>query len=80
MTTFNCTLNQFKQLVAEFHKAADTANLEELDAGFKCVSLHYFGITPQPESNSAEEIIATSAFNFASNKHIKRSIELQTGC
>lgn len=44
MTTFAPTYDQFKVIVRDFLVAAPTATLEELEAGMKCVGLHYLGI------------------------------------
>lgn len=76
MSTLTCTLEEFKKIVAEFCKAAPSANLEQLDAGFKCVSLHYLGIEPPPKMGSAQEIMATSYLDYASNQMIKREMEI----
>jgi hypothetical protein len=72
MSTFVCTLEQFKGVVAEFCKSAPTASDDALEAGFKCVTLHYLGIEPAPKSGSWQEIIAVSCLNYASNRKIDR--------
>lgn len=43
-TTLQPTWDEFRRLIAEFLKAADTATLEELEAGAKCCGLAYLGI------------------------------------
>lgn len=76
MSTFPCTLNQFKKTVAEFCKAAETADADGLECGFKCVALHYLGIEPQPAPGSADEVIAASALKFAARRVAERELAL----
>lgn len=44
MTTLSVSYEEFQRIAADFLKAADTATLEELDAGLKCCGLAYLGI------------------------------------
>lgn len=46
MSTFECTYNQLRQLAGEYLKSIreTSPTLEELDAGFKCLGLHYLGM------------------------------------
>jgi hypothetical protein len=39
-----CSWEGFKGICAEFLRAADSANADELEAGAKCVGLAYLGI------------------------------------
>ncbi|GEM_PF-5687351 len=77
MSTFTCDLEGFKRQVAEFCKAAPSAeNLDQLEAGFKCVSLHYFGIQPVPAAGSAAEIMAVSSLDYASSVRFNHELRL----
>lgn len=74
--TFVCSLEQFKSVVAEFCKAAPTADADALDAGIKCVGLHYLGIEPMPATGSYEEIIAVSYLKYANRRELDRTTQL----
>lgn len=76
MSTFICTLDEFKKVVVDFCSAAPTADADQLEAGFKCVGLHYFGITPMPATGSREEIMAVSTLEYASRRKADRDLEL----
>lgn len=39
-----CSWVEFKRMALEFHNAAPTLNLDELDNAFKCVKLGYFNL------------------------------------
>ena len=39
-----CSWEDFKRMTLEFHTAAPTLNLDELDNAFKCVKLGYFNM------------------------------------
>lgn len=75
MTTFVTDLEGFKQSVGSFLKALeklDNQKEEDWDsaeAGFKCVSLMYFGL--KDKYQAAAEAIAVSYLNFASKKYIE---------
>ena len=49
MNTINCTYQEFRNSAGSFLKKANTEDLsfESLEAGNKCVILHYFGITDE---------------------------------
>lgn len=65
--TFKCSLEGFKHVVADFCKAAATETDEEaLEAGFKCVGLHWIGIEFK---SPAEEVIAQSFLEYVSRRH-----------
>lgn len=77
MSTFKCTLEEFKKIAADFHKKAqETEDLDALDAGFKCVGLHYLGIEPIPEPGSYQQITAVSVLDWASGVYFAREMEL----
>jgi hypothetical protein len=44
VSTFNCDYETFRQVAGDFIKAIPTTSLDELDAGLKCVQLHYLGL------------------------------------
>lgn len=76
MSTFVCTLEEFRRVVAEFTKAAPTADEQALENGIKCVNLHYFGIEPVPAPGSVEEIMAVNLLEFANKRELQRTAEL----
>lgn len=39
-----CTWEEFKRMAMEFHKAAPTLNLAELDNAFKCLTIGYLNM------------------------------------
>lgn len=76
MGSLTCDLEGFKKGVAEFLKAAPTANLASLENGMKCVNLLYLNIRPVPENNSSEQIIAVSTLEFTHRRYAEREREL----
>jgi len=58
MPTFSCTYPELRKVAGDFLKAIPTANLEELDAGLKCVQLHYLGLT---EGLKDHELVGAAA-------------------
>lgn len=40
-----CTFEEFKCMAMEFHKAAPTLNLDELDNAFKCLTIGYLNMS-----------------------------------
>jgi hypothetical protein len=71
--TFSCNLEEFKQGVAEFTKAAPACDAESLENGFKAVGLLYLGMT---EEHPADRAIAVSYINYASRRYMDRDFEL----
>jgi len=57
MSTINCTYQEFRTSAGSFLKKANTEDLslESLEAGNKCVILHYFGITDELTELQAHE-------------------------
>lgn len=53
MATFECSYAELRKVSGEFIKAIPGANLEELEAGLKCVQLHYLGMRPQHDHEIA---------------------------
>ena len=39
-----CSWEDYKRMALEFHTAAPSLNLEELDSAFKCLQLGYFNL------------------------------------
>lgn len=76
MSNITTDLEGFKRLTAEFLKAAETANIESLDNGWKCLGLAYFGIEPCPKPGSYEEIVAVSTLKYAGKKYHECEWEL----
>jgi hypothetical protein len=76
MSTITVDLEGFKRLTGEFLKAIDSANIESLDNGWKCLGLAYFGIEPCPLPGSYEEIMAVSLLKYAGGKYVQREWEL----
>lgn len=69
MTTFSCTLEQFKQVGKEFDLSlANCTDPDEAEAGWKCVSLHYLGIN---HAHGASPILAAGHLRYWSNCYIK---------
>lgn len=64
----------FKKLVAEFTKAAPTADQAGLDNGFKCLNLAYLGL--DLVQGSPEQIMSVSAWEYAARRHGERDREL----
>lgn len=76
MSTFECTLEEFKKVTGEFAVASKQATREELEAGLKCVQLHYLGITPCPEPGSLQETMAVQVLEYAGSVGFKRELDL----
>lgn len=79
MSTITCTYDEFRRIVADFLKAADTANYEELEAGEKCVGLAYLGI--QWDDNNPIHAIhraagAPACLRLVTQKVVEREVAL----
>ncbi len=68
MATFDCTWEEFKQLAKQFHDAAPTMNLEELDNAWKCLGLHYLGMNEEMWRNSAAIVLKIEGRNYRENE------------
>jgi hypothetical protein len=67
MPTFSCTYQELKQVAGDYIKAIPGATLEELDAGLKCVQLHYLGLkedTPEHEIAGAAALLRIVSKEF----------------
>lgn len=80
MSTITCTYDEFRRIVADFLQAADTANLEELEAGEKCVGLAYLGIE-WDERNPLHQVHraagAPACLRLVLRKVIEREVALE---
>lgn len=79
-TTLQPTWDEFRRLIAEFLKAADTATLEELEAGAKCCGLAYLGI--QWDDNNPLHTVhrnagAPALMRLVTKKCIEREMALE---
>lgn len=71
--TFDLTIEEFKQGVAEFTKAAPTCDRDSLESGWKAVGLMYLGVRPVEKSDVP---IAVSYLEYAGRRYMERDIEL----
>jgi hypothetical protein len=53
VSDLECTFEQFKRMAREFHEAAPTLNLEQLDNAWKCLGLSYLNMSEQMWQSSA---------------------------
>lgn len=53
MSDLACTFDQFKRMAREFHEAAPTLGIDELDNAWKCLGLGYLNMTEQMWRHSA---------------------------
>jgi hypothetical protein len=74
MSTLECSWEEFKQRTMEFHLAAPTLALDELDNAFKALSLSYLGMREDMWQNSA-----AIALKFAARTFVIREAELEHG-
>jgi hypothetical protein len=64
MSTFECSWQEFKQRAQEFHLAAPTLELDQLENAFKALSLSYLGMTEEMWRNSAAIVLKMEAKTF----------------
>lgn len=55
MSTFTCDYAKFREVSSDFLKTLSTngTEVEALDAGLKCVQLHYLGMEPRADHEVA---------------------------
>jgi len=74
-----CTYDEFRRIVADFLKAADTATMDELEAGSKCVGLAYLGI--QWDGSPLQEVHrlagAPACLRLVGKKFAERQFQLE---
>ena len=63
--SIECNWEEFKRMAKEFHEAAPTLNLEELDNAWKCLGLGYLGMYEPMWQNSAATLLKMEARTFA---------------
>lgn len=73
MTTFDCTYQELRKLSGEYVKAIPTATIEELDAGLRCVQLHYLGMKPAADHEIAG---AAALLRIVSREYMKAELRL----
>lgn len=71
MPTIETDLPGLKRLGKELLDALPTANAEEVEAGWKCVSLAYLGVKL---ASKAEEVQAVALFKIISAKVLERTL------
>ena len=74
---FEVTIEGFKQKVAEFRKAAPSADQESLAAGFKCLSLAYLNMKSEHPSDL---IVAASYLKFATKTYTECTFNHTATC
>lgn len=76
--TFNVTLEEFKRGVAEFSKAAPTAERDALENGNKAVGLMYLGLTTCDQYDNMPLVLALAKgyLEFAQKAYMTRDIQL----
>jgi hypothetical protein len=74
MTTFTCTYPELKKVAGDFIRAIPGADLPALDAGLKCVQLHYMGMTASAEH---ETVGAVAVLKICSDQYIRAEAALQ---
>ncbi len=62
--SITCTWDEFKRMAKEFHDAAPTLDLDQLDNAWKCLSLAYLGMTDRTWFRSAEVLLQMEARTF----------------
>lgn len=63
--TIECDFEGFKRMAKEFHEAAPTLALEELDNAWKCLGLGYLGMNEPMWQHSAATLLKMEARTFA---------------
>ena len=71
MSDLECTFEQFKRMAREFHEAAPTLNLEQLDNAWKCLGLSYLNMSEQMWQSSAAILL-----KMEMRTYIKREADL----
>lgn len=74
MSTFKCDYKTFYKMAGDFIKAIpETNDLEALDAGLKCVQLHFLGL----EGEAPHETVgATAIMKIITRQFIFREVAL----
>ena len=63
--SLDCSFEEFKRMAKEFHEAAPTMCLEELENAWKCLGLGYLGMHETRWQNSAATVLKMEARTFA---------------
>lgn len=57
MATIECTYEEFKRMAKEFHEAAPSLKIDELDNAWKCLGLGYIGMNEPMWQHSAATLL-----------------------
>lgn len=57
MSELACTFDQFKRMARDFHEAAPTLEIDELDNAWKCLGLGYLNMTEPMWQRSASIVL-----------------------
>lgn len=66
-----CTFDQFKRMARDFHDAAPSLEIEELDNAWTCLGLGYLNISEPMWQHSASIVL-----NMEMHTYLKREAEL----
>lgn len=72
MNIFSVSLDEFKKNVAEFCKSAPYVRADELENGFKAISLMY--LSPHTQRSELDEIMFRSYQDYAMKVFSKHSL------
>lgn len=64
MTELTCTWVEFKRMAKEFHEAAPTLSIEELDHAWKCLGLGYLNMSEPMWLHSAAALLKIETRRF----------------
>lgn len=74
MTTFTCTYPELRKVAGDFIKAIPGAGLDELDAGMKCVQLHFLGMEP----TAGHEVAGAAALmRIVTREYLAAEVQLE---
>ena len=73
MSTFQCNYATLKQVAGDYIKALPNATFEEMEAGMKCVGLHFLGFEAAAPH---EEAGAQALLRIVARLHIQREVQL----
>lgn len=71
MATINCTWEEFKRMAKEFHEAAPTLDIDELDNAWKCLGIAYLGMLDPMWQHSSYILL-----NMEMRTYVQRELEL----
>lgn len=71
MSDLACTFDQFKRMAKDFHEAAATLEIDELDNAWKCLGLGYLNMSEPMWQHSASIVLSIEMRTY-----LKREAEL----